>query len=137
MGKIIVNRKHQWNNRLRQIGIYVDGKKIGTIANGEIKTFEIPDGNHTLKARIDWCGSREVDFLITGDEKKYFTLSGYKLAKIIFPYAIGVFILNFIINIKYKSDYLVWLLLPALVVIFYYLTIGRNDYLTLKQTETW
>ncbi len=137
MGKIIVSRVQEWNNRLRQIGIYIDGQKIGTIANGEIKTFEVPDGTHFLKAKIDWCGSRDLDFCISGEEKKYFKLSGYKLGKFIIIYALIVIILNYIGNKLWKTDNLFLLFIPALLIMVYYLTIGRNDYLQLKQTDSW
>lgn len=137
MGKIIVNRKRQWNNRLRQIGIYVDGQKIGTIANGEIKTFEIPDGDHSIEAKIDWCSSRPVSFSVSSQEKKYFMLTGYKLARFIFPYAFTVLIANFILNLMHQSNFVIWFFLPAFLIMLYYLTIGRKDYLVLKQTDTW
>lgn len=137
MGKIIITRNQEWNNKLRQIGIYVDGIKIGTIGNGEVKTFEIPEGNHSLKAKIDWCGSREIDFSVAGEEKKYFKLSGFKYSKIIMPLAIALFILSFVLRKLFHIDYAAWLILPIFLLLFYYLTFGRNDYLTLKQTESW
>lgn len=135
MGKIIISRVQEWNNSMRRFGIYVDGRKIGTIANGEIKTFDVPDGPHS--AKIDWCGSREVDFSISGDEKKYFRLSGYKLGKFIIIYALFVVILNSVANRLWKIDYLFLLFIPALFIIIYYLSIGRNNYLQLKQTDSW
>lgn len=137
MGKIIISRVQEWNNRFRQFGIYVDGQKIGTIANGEIKTFEIPDGTHSIKAKIDWCGSRQIDFSVSAEEKKYFRLSGYALGKIIIPYAFVVLILNFVASKYWEAGYVAWFFLPVFPVIFYYLTLGKNEYLRLDQTESW
>ncbi len=137
MGKIIVNRVQGLNNRSRQIGIYVDGQKIGTIANGEIKTIEVPDGHHSIKARIDWCGSREVDFSAIGDEKKYFKLSGFRFSNFIMPITLVLLIANIVLRRLFHIDYVVWFILPVFLILGYYLSIGRNDYLTLKQTETW
>jgi len=137
MGKIIISRKQEWNNKFRQIGIYIDGQQIGTVGNGEVKTFEIPDGNHSIKAKIDWCGSRELEFSVQGDEKKYFKLSGFKYSNIIMPAAIVIVILSLVLRKMFRIEYAAWLILPVFLVLFYYLTFGRNDYLTLKQTETW
>jgi len=137
MGKIVVSRKQEWNNRLRQIGIYVDGQKLGTIGNGEVKTFDIPDGNHSIKAKIDWCGSREIEFLISAEEKKYFRLSGFKYSNIIMPIALVLVILSIFLRRLYHFDHTIWLILPIFLILLYYLTIARNDYLTLKQTESW
>lgn len=137
MAKIIISRKQEWNNRLRQIGIYLDEQKLGTIANGEVKTFDIPDGNHSIKAKIDWCGSREIEFSISGEEKKYFKLSGFKHFNIIMPIALALVILSIFLRKIYHFQYTIWLILPVFLILFYYLTIARNDYLTLKQTESW
>jgi hypothetical protein len=89
------------------------------------------------RTKIDWCGSRQIDFDISGEEKKYFRLSGYKLGKFIIVYVIIIVVLNYVANKLWKTDYLFLLFIPALLVIAYYLTIGRNDYLQLKQTESW
>ena len=137
MGKLIISRKLEWNNKLRQIGIYMDGQKIGTIGNGEIKTFDVPDGNHSIKAKIDWCGSRESAFSISGEEKKYFKLSGFKYSNIIMPMALVIVILSLLLRKLFHIDYAAWLILPVFLMLLYYLTFGRNDYLTLKQTESW
>lgn len=137
MGKIVISRQQEWNNKLRQIGIYMDGEKIGTIGNGEVKTFDVPEGNHAIKARIDWCGSRELNFFISGDDKKYFKLSGFKYSNIVMPLAIVLVILSLILRKVFHVDYAAWLILPVFLILFYYLSFGRNEYLTLKQTENW
>jgi hypothetical protein len=69
MSKIVISTVNEWNNKLRDYSIYVDGQKIGTVGNGDIKTFDIADGHHSIKAKIDWCGSRQIDFSISGEEK--------------------------------------------------------------------
>lgn len=137
MGKILVTRKQEWNNRLRQIGIYVDGQKVGTIANGETKTFDVPDGSHSIRAKIDWCGSREIEFSVSGDQKKYFALQGFKYGNIIFPLTLAIVVLNIVLRKLYNINYISWLIIIPFVIVIYYLTIGRNDYLRLEETDTW
>ena len=137
MGKIIISRKQEWNNRLRHIGIYVDGQKLGTVANGEVKSFDVPDGNHSVKAKIDWCGSRELEFSLSNEEKKYFKLSGFRYSNIIMPAALALVILSVVLRRMYHAEYTIWLILPIFLVLAYYLTFGRNDYLRLQQTESW
>ncbi|MGZ3852374.1 MAG: hypothetical protein ACXVLT_08150 [Flavisolibacter sp.] len=137
MGKIIVSRQQEWNNRLRQFAIYLDGQKLGTVANGEVKSFDIPDGIHSLKAKVDWCGSREIEFAVSPEEKKYFKLSGFKYSNIIMPTAFVIVILSLILRRIYHAEYTMWLILPIFLLLFYYLTFGRNDYLRIQQTESW
>ncbi len=99
MAKLKITRTSEWHNRMREIGIYLDWQKLGTIANGETKEFDIPAGNHKLKAKIDWCGSRELILSVSDHETKNVTLSGFKQG--------------------YSP--------------LYYMTIGRNDYLVIKE----
>ena len=52
-----MKRKSQWANKMRDIGLYLNGEKIGALDDGETKEFEIEPGLHRLSAKIDWCGS--------------------------------------------------------------------------------
>ena len=36
MGKLIISRKKEWNNKGRKFGVYIDGEKKDIIGNGEI-----------------------------------------------------------------------------------------------------
>jgi len=137
MGKIVVSRRQEWNNKLRHIALYLDGQKIGTIGNGEVKTFDVPDGDHSIKAKIDWCGSRQIDFSVSGEEKKYFRLSGFKYSNIIMPAALVLVILSLVLRRIFHIGFAAWFILPVFLILLYYLTIGRNDYLILKETENW
>ncbi|KFF13590.1 hypothetical protein N6B72_14400 [Chryseobacterium soli] len=76
MAKIIINRSSEYSNKLRSIGIYLDDKKIGDIADGESKEFEIEEGEHRLRAKIDWCRSNPINLKINSDETLRFNLSG-------------------------------------------------------------
>lgn len=137
MAKIIITRTSEWNNRLRSVGIYVDDQKIGTIANGETKTFDIADGQHNIRAKVDWCGSRTVDFSISGEEKKYFRLSGYRYSRYMGLVVASIIILNFILKRTIGLNYVLWLIIPLFVYLLYYITFGRNDYLRLREEDKW
>ncbi|ANF51816.1 hypothetical protein A0O34_15445 [Chryseobacterium glaciei] len=76
MAKIIINRSSEYSNKLRSIGIYLDDKKIGDIADGESKEFEVEKGGHTLRAKIDWCRSNPINLKINSEEIVRFNLSG-------------------------------------------------------------
>ena len=60
MAKIKLQRTSENKNRLGDYQIYIDGQKIGTIANGETKEFETNNGQHSLVAKIDWSSSPEL-----------------------------------------------------------------------------
>jgi hypothetical protein len=119
------------------MGIYVDGEKIGALANGEVKTFDIPEGSHSIKAKIDWCSSAEKQFSISGEEKKYFKLSGFRFSGVLIPLTLSIFILDKLVEKVYHIDYLIWLVIPGFLVLVYFLTFGRKAYLKLEQTDDW
>jgi hypothetical protein len=76
MAKIIINRSTEFSNRIRAIRIYIDKQKIGEIYDGESKEFEISPGKHTLKAKIDWCGSNTIEFVASEEDTPRFSLCG-------------------------------------------------------------
>ncbi|MCY0967785.1 hypothetical protein [Chryseobacterium wangxinyae] len=76
MAKIIINRSSEYSNNLRSIGIYLDDIKIGELLDGESEEFEIEEGKHKIRAKIDWCRSNLVDLNVKSDETLRFNLSG-------------------------------------------------------------
>ena len=42
--------------------VEVDGSDLGKIGNGSTVTFGLSPGEHELRLRIDWTGSRRVSF---------------------------------------------------------------------------
>lgn len=63
--------------------VLLDGKKIGELKNGESKTFKISPGAHSIWMKIDWCGSKTLQFYSVDTEPAAFKVSsnlrGFKL----------------------------------------------------------
>ncbi|TXE02272.1 hypothetical protein [Algoriphagus aquimarinus] len=135
MAKLIIERTSEWNNGLRDIGIYLDGEKIAVIGNGEIKDFEIKSGEHTLKSKIDWCGSETLTINLSDNEIKKIELSGFKLGKFMLPIAAMISIIFFTFKEKLilHPILLMLLILPFLFYVTYHFTLGRNKYLRLEE----
>lgn len=136
MATIILNRTSEYVNRLRNYGVYIDGKKVGTIANGDTKEFVVTPGHHSIVTKIDWCSSKTITFDIGHDEIKEFKVGGFKNAKWLMPVAFIVIVLSYIVNFKYGFEYLFYLVIPAFLMLVYYLTVRRKKYLTLTETKT-
>jgi hypothetical protein len=62
MTNLTVARDSGYADRLRAYKIVLDGVVVGTIRNGETKTFSIVPGHHSLSLKIDWCGLKPVKF---------------------------------------------------------------------------
>ena len=135
MSKIVITRSNELNNRLRNAIIYIDGQQIGAVSNGDVKDFEVPEGNHSLYARINWGRSRELEFFIGSNEKKYFTLSGYKHSNILAPITLAILIAHLIASKVFGIHWIAFLIIPSFLVILYYITLGRKDYLRLKEAD--
>lgn len=77
MATLELFRVSEYANRVRNINVLLDGEPIGVISNGETKTFEIPEGNHRIQVKIDWCTSKALTFDIGEGETKRFSMSSF------------------------------------------------------------
>lgn len=59
---ITLARDSGYADRIRSYRVLLDGLEIGTISNGESKTFSVEPGAHELVLKIDWCSSNTVRF---------------------------------------------------------------------------
>ena len=57
---IRITRNQQNDNILRAYKIFIDGVYRGKIKEGETKEFPVENGKHTIRAKIDWGGSKEL-----------------------------------------------------------------------------
>lgn len=135
MAKIVITRSNEFANRLRNATIFVDGQNIGAVGNGDVKDFEVQEGNHSLYAQINWGRSRELNFTISSDEKKYFTLSGYKYSNILAPVTLAILVAHLIASKVFGIHWVAYLIIPSFLVMLYYITLGRKDYLILKEAD--
>jgi hypothetical protein len=135
MQKLIIKRSSQWTNKFRAIEIYLDEKKIGEIGDNEITKFDVEPGRHTIKAKIDWCRSNTLELHIENNQTKYIELSGYKFEKFIMPLILSVSLFYSFFEKRFNlyPEILFLLITPPTLYMFYYLTFGRNKYLTLKE----
>lgn len=141
MAKIRITRTNEWINKARQIGIYFDNQKIGTVRSGESKEFDVPSGQHKVRAKIDWCGSKDLTCQINEKEIKTMTISGFKYADysiIGFLIPFGIYsLLKIFINTDSKLLAITCLSLSIFLFLglTYYLTFGRNSYLRIKENK--
>ena len=134
MATILVKRTSEYNNRLRDYQLFLDGKKIGTIANGQTESFEITSGQHTIVAKIDWCSSPELSLTLNETEQKLLTVGGFKNGNWIMPVAGGIIGFHFLLTIVFGFEYGIFLVIPAFLLLIYYLIVGRKKYLTLTES---
>lgn len=59
--KLTVKRPGEFLDIFRSYKIYVNGEKIGTIHRSSERSFDVPAGNLTIMAKIDWTSSNVWD----------------------------------------------------------------------------
>jgi hypothetical protein len=136
MATIIIKRPYRTFDRNRNFQIFLDGRIIGAIANGQSMEFEITQGQHSVFAKVGWCKSQEHSFILNETIKKELTVDIFKYGNWILPIIITSFGLNLIFRLANKPAIGLILMIAPLLFLFYYWTIGRNKYLTLNSSTT-
>jgi hypothetical protein len=65
---IKIRRKKGYSDSLRKYKIILDNNYLGDINEGEINSFEVAPGKHTIYLKIDWCRSNKLDFYISEND---------------------------------------------------------------------
>jgi len=100
--EIEVTRPKQYADKIRDYYLWADGKEVGKVKPNSVTTFTIPDDTLKIRATIDWCASQE--FEVKNIKSNQLTISN-----------------------TFGSNLLSALLLPL-----YYITLGKNKYLTIE-----
>jgi len=135
MATIKIQRTSEYNNRMRDYKIFIDGQQVATIANGETKDFATTAGQHTVTAKIDWCSSPDISINIGDNETKNLKVGGFKNGNWLMPLGLGIIVLHVILSKTMDFDYAIFLLAPTFLLLVYYLTLGRKNYLTLNEIK--
>lgn len=81
--ELVITRVKQNANKARAIEIYINNKMMGTIKNGETKTFKVDSAINKVYAKIDWCKTTPITINTNQSQITRFelgsTLTGWKL----------------------------------------------------------
>lgn len=135
MATIRLKRTSEYNNRMRDYKIFIDGQQVGTIANGETKDFHTTVGQHIVTAKIDWCSSPDISIELKENQTSNLKVGGFKYGQILMPIGLGLIVLHFILSKFADFDYTIYLVAPLFLLMVYYMTIGRKKYLTLEEVN--
>lgn len=133
MATIKIQRTSEYNNRMRNYQIFIDGQKTGIIANGQTMEFTTSPGQHTIMAKIDWCSSPDLLIHINDNETKNLKVGSFKHANWIMPIGAGIIALHFILKMTMGFNYVLFLVFPVSLILLYYITFGRKKFLTLTE----
>ncbi|QXP57250.1 hypothetical protein H0I25_05530 [Cellulophaga sp. HaHa_2_95] len=137
MAKLQVQRISEWNNKARLIELYIDGTKQGDIANGKTLDLELTPGSYDVIAKINTRTSQKLTVTVKADETKTLRLSGFKYGSFVMPLIIGS-VLIFLATkafLQIELKFLLALSIMAFLYPVYYMTLGKNNYLSLTEAN--
>lgn len=135
MARIVVARADEHMNRFRSISLYLNGEFLSDIDNDESISFDVDPGQHKLVAKIDWCGSQTLTFDMSESDKQTFELSGFRHNKAIMPFSVVMVTLHLIMQLFFGFQISVIFILPMVLILLYYVSIGRDHYLRLEPRD--
>jgi len=75
MATLRISRDSGYADYVRSYSVLLDDKEIGQIKNGETKNFQIASGKHSLRMKLDWAGSKSLDFVADDSNMAAFRVS--------------------------------------------------------------
>lgn len=135
MTQITFQRASEYINAIRKYTIVIDDKEWDTLGNGATKTITIPPGIHTIYAKIDWCQSPKITLECLENEPITLKIGSFKYGNRLIPIALILFITHLILSLVFNFNDLIYLYLIIFLIMIYYITFGRNKYLTIKEVK--
>ena len=88
MAEIVLSRPDEpWANRVRGYKIVVDGDVLASLRRGEDATVAVAAGHHTVRAKIDWGRSKDVDLELGENDRAYLLCQSGFRNSFVFPRA--------------------------------------------------
>jgi hypothetical protein len=136
-GRVILERKSQWLNRLKNYRVEIDGNETGKISNAAAEEYQLPGGNHSITCKVNWCSSNNCDIEVRPGETVYLTVkSGMKYFWPVYAVFFFVLLLKSLFKKSFPEelDWVRWVVMLACALYsLYYLTFGRKQYLIVEE----
>jgi hypothetical protein len=141
--KVIIARPSEWVNRLRPIRIFIDGTEAASLKNGSSEEIAVSPGSHKIYGRLSWFYSTEFEVDIKQNEVVYLrTRSSLRLYWPLYFLLIAGILFTYVLKKNspdYRPVWLIWIefasILPFVLYMFYYLTLGRKKYLVIEEDK--
>ncbi|MCM4158164.1 hypothetical protein [Gramella sp. AN32] len=135
MPRIIINRNSEWANKWKNFDLFLNDEHLSVIEDKETLTFNLPKGSYILRAKMDWCSSQSYYFELQENQDRYFEVTGFIFSKYLLPLAFGCFVFFWVIYFLYDfhSISLAFILMAFMGYILYFMSIGRNQFLQIKE----
>lgn len=131
MGKLVITKAVRTAG---DIAIYVDGQRLGVVADKATVEFEIPAGAHQLRAELKWMGKTDFAFVSSEAITSNLVISDnpYLHYFTVFYLVLILFYLNLYKDNAFPfSPY--FLPLPIVIYYLYFFTAGSHKRMMIKK----
>jgi len=136
MPTIKISQKREWGAKFRVLDLYLDGEILGYVPSGETIEFDVPVGQHTLKAKMGFFRSKVLSCTMFNKEIKSYTISPNKFVHFFLPVILlGLGLLQFFFStgaIKSNHNHII-VFSGFLLLSTYFHMIGRNTYFLIRE----
>ena len=137
MPKITIVRPYEWTNQRKNINVYIDDEKVGSVGIDSTVHFEVSPGKHkvVLKNRLS-NGSQPLEVDLSDNEDKTIRMSTFKYLWLISIVAgIAIYTINkFLISFS-DFESITSLAVVFAVVLFFLLFFSSRYAIKLKEVE--
>lgn len=137
-GRLIIHRIDQESYKMLPIEVYLNDKKVYQIRNNETRNIEIPEGEHTVFAKVGWAKSPQVKFSVQAGGRKNFRLGSPPAddKKHIFFIGMILFLVGGLLSKYYDNHLIFWIAVGAstlFLFVYLYFTIFKMEHLLLEE----
>lgn len=90
-------------------------------------------GHHSVIARIDWCSSPVVSVDVDESQTVDLRVGGFKYAQLFILFGLGLLVMHIIFSLFTDIDYIIYITVPIVLLLAYFISIGKRKYLTLYE----
>ena len=141
MSKIIIERPYERVNKRKNINVYIDNEKVGTVACDETVHFDVSPGKHKVVLRNNWTsGSKSLEVDVSMNEDKTIRMSSFKYGWLFaFVVAFCIHFIYLLLNKQFNLESMIsvdvyMLLFISLVLVIILLFFRKHD-LKLKEVD--
>ena len=140
--RIVINRKKELVNKVQSVKVFIDNSEMAPVANGSSEEYLVNAGTHTIQGKVSWFKSQELTVQVNEGETKFISVrSGMKYYTVGYVLMLVVLVASLLIrganlpNPGIFRTVQVIAIMPFLLYILYYFTIGRKKYLLLEEDK--
>lgn len=142
MGKIIINRKNNFRQKIRIFTVFIDGREMGVVRNGVAEEFAVTPGSHKVRCKASWFYSTDYEVFVGEGQVKFLQVEAdlpffWPMYILLIGGLTLPFLYRMITGERDMPDNLQWLRAIVMIVValyfIFFVVIRRKSYLRITE----